>query len=194
MFKSKSNWNPPKGAPALELFLKQTEILSILPGKAANYNLAKEEYLIMRSPQNDRSVVIKPADKGSAVIVWERADYLKEAERQPGDEKTYKEIRITERDQVELVEKCNNLFSNLRRKYMITENEDSYFRFNLKKTTNLGKLYLLPKINKGICKVAGRPLISNCGNPTEKVSEFLDHDFQPAMKQGKSYIREAGDC
>ena len=50
-FKSKSTWNPPKGAPALELFLSQTEkdILSILPGKATNYNLSKEEYLTMSS-------------------------------------------------------------------------------------------------------------------------------------------------
>ena len=48
-FKSKSTWNLPKGAPALELFLSQTEkdILSILPGKATNCNLSKEEYLTM---------------------------------------------------------------------------------------------------------------------------------------------------
>ena len=117
-FKSKSTWNPPKGAPALELFLSQTEkdILSILPGKATNYNLPKKEYLTLRSLQNGRSVVIKPADKGSAVVVWDRNDYLKEAERQLSDEKTYEEIRITEKDQVELVEKSNDLFSNQRRK------------------------------------------------------------------------------
>ena len=35
----------------------------------------------MRSLKNDRSVVIKPADKGSTVIVWDRTDYLKEAEK-----------------------------------------------------------------------------------------------------------------
>ena len=54
----------------------------------------------MRSLQNGRSVIIKPADKGSAVVVWDRTDYLKELERQLSDEKTYKEIRITEKDQV----------------------------------------------------------------------------------------------
>ena len=42
-----------------------------------------------------RGVVIKPADKGSAVVVWDRTDYLKEAERQLNDEKTHEEIRIT---------------------------------------------------------------------------------------------------
>ena len=31
---------------------------------------------------------------------------------------------------------------------MITENENNYFRFNLKKATNLGKLYLLLSYTK----------------------------------------------
>ena len=52
----------------------------------------------MRSMQNDRSVAIKPANKESAVVVWDRIDYLKEAERQLSDEKTNEEIRITEKD------------------------------------------------------------------------------------------------
>ena len=84
----------------------------------------------MRSLQNDRSVVVKPAGKGSAVVVWDRTDYLKEAERQLSDAKTYEEIRIIEKDQVELVEKSNSLFSNLRRKNLIFENKNNYFRFN----------------------------------------------------------------
>ena len=41
----------------------------------------------MCSLQNDRSVVIKPADMGSPVVVWDRTDYLNEAERQLSDEK-----------------------------------------------------------------------------------------------------------
>ena len=67
----------------LELFLSQAEkeILSILLGKVTNYNFLKEEYLIMRSLRNDKSVIIKPADNGSAVVTWDRTDYLKEAER-----------------------------------------------------------------------------------------------------------------
>ena len=103
------------------------------------------------------------------MVVWGRNDYLKEAERQLSDEKTYDEIIITEKDQVELVEKSNDLLSNLKRKDVITENENNYFRFNLKKATNLVKLYLLRKIHKGLCKVRGRPVLSNCGTPTEKV-------------------------
>ena len=76
---------------------------------------------------------------------------------------------------------------------MITENENNYLRFNFKKATNLGKLYLLPKIHKGLCKAPGQPVTSNCRTPTEKVSEFLDHHLQPIMKEGESYIRQTED-
>ena len=89
------------------------------------------------------------------MVVREKTDYLTEAERQLSDEKTYEEIEITEKDQVESVEKGNNLFSNLTRKNVITENVNNYFRFNFEKAINLGKLYLLPTIPKGLCKVHG---------------------------------------
>ena len=75
----------------------------------------------MRSLQNDRRVVTKSADTGSAVVVWDRTDYLKEEEMPLRYEKTYEEI--TEENQVDLVEKSSNLFSNLKRKNVITENE-----------------------------------------------------------------------
>ena len=84
----------------------------------------------MRSLQNDRSIAIKPADKELTMAVWDRLDYLREAEKQLTDGETYKEIRITAKDEVELMEKINNLFSNLRRENVITENENNYFRFN----------------------------------------------------------------
>ena len=60
-------------------------------------------------------------------------------------------------------------------------------------TTNLGKLYLLPKIHKRLHNVPGRPVISNCGSPTEKASDFLDFHLKPLMESGWSYVRDSGD-
>ena len=37
-----------------------------------------------------------------------------------------------------------------------------------------------------IVNVPGCPVISNCGAPTEKASEFLDHHIQPIMGSGMS--------
>ena len=51
-------------------------------------------------------------------------------------------------------------------------------------------MYLLPKIHKRLESVPGRPVISNCGTPTEKVSEFLDYHLKPTMQSAKSYIKD----
>ena len=53
-------------------------------------NLTKEERLALNSLRDDTSIIIKEADKGSGVVVWDRKDYLKEAEKQLGDKETYK--------------------------------------------------------------------------------------------------------
>ena len=68
----------------MELFLSKVkeDIFSILPGHPKKFNLNKEEYLTMRSPQNDRSFIIRLAYKGLAILVWDKQYYLKEAERQ----------------------------------------------------------------------------------------------------------------
>ena len=42
--------------------------------------------------KNDKNIVIKGADKGSAVVVWDRKDYIKEAEKQWGDSDVYEEV------------------------------------------------------------------------------------------------------
>ena len=57
----------------------------------------------------------------------------------------------------------------------------------------MGKLDLLPTIYKCLFDVPGRPVISNCGTPTEKVSEFLDHLFKAVMRQSGIYIKDSCD-
>ena len=168
--KLKSTWNPPKGSPALELFLNKVkeDIFSVLPGRPKKFNLNREEYLTMRSLQNDRSVIIKPADKGSAVVVWDRQDYLKEAERQLSDSSIYKEVKVTEKDLVDLVDKSNKIFVDLERRNIIQEKEKNYFKFNFKKATNVGKFYLLPKIHKSLSKVPGPRQFQTVGCPHKK--------------------------
>jgi len=45
-----------------------------------NYsNITREERKALKTLRNDTSIIIKPADKGSAVVVWGREDYLREA-------------------------------------------------------------------------------------------------------------------
>ena len=52
--------------------------------------------------------------------------------------------------------------------------ELKYFIIGYKKASNFGKTYLLPKIHKKLFNVPGRPVLSNCDSPTEKVLGFLE--------------------
>ena len=52
---------------------------------------------------------------------------------------------------------------------------------SIKKVSNLGKIYLSPKIHKKLHNVSGRPVILICGTPTEKASELLDYHLKSIM-------------
>ena len=54
-------------------------------------------------------------------------------------------------------------------------------------------MYLFLKTYKRLSNVPGRPCISNCGIPAEKVSEFLDFHRKPVMQSSRSYIKDSGD-
>ena len=55
-------------------------------------NLTREERSALYSLKNDKNIVIKSADKGSAVVVWDRDDYIKEPEEQLGHKDIYEKV------------------------------------------------------------------------------------------------------
>ena len=75
----------------MELFLSrlEKELFSFLPGKPLSYNLTKEEWKAMHNVAKDRSIIIKPADKGLCVVIWDQEDYLAEGYRLLSDHSTY---------------------------------------------------------------------------------------------------------
>ena len=70
-FRPKSKFNPSKTDVAIELYLSHTEkkLLSCTEIKHSHYNLTREERQAMCNLKNDQSIVIKEADKGSAVVI-----------------------------------------------------------------------------------------------------------------------------
>jgi hypothetical protein len=47
-------------------------------------NLTRKQQQAIKSLQNNKEIVIKPADKGGAIVIWNKTDYLAEAYRQLG--------------------------------------------------------------------------------------------------------------
>ena len=169
-FSPKSSWKPPLSHPNLEVFLRQveSELFEITKERTRYSNLLQEEWRAIRTLADDRSIVIKKADKVSCIVVWDGDDYLREAEKQLSDKNVYEEVQFKKQMLSNLVETSNKFFRGLKTKGFIVEKEWRYFTYEYKKACNLGKMYLLPKIHKRLSDVPGRPVISNCGMPTEK--------------------------
>ena len=113
-----------------------------------------------------------------SVVVWDRCDNIAEAEKQLKDQNVCKDVDFTKK-----------ILQDLFTKGKIDEKQLKYFTCEYKKSCNLGKLYLLPKIHKRLHDVPGRPVISNCGTPTEKMLEFLDTQLKSIMQKSWSYIK-----
>ena len=77
-----------------------------------NPNLSREKCDTVRSLADDRNIVIKRADRGSCVVIWDRNDHVKEAEIQLSNQNVYKSVEFKDKILTELVEKSNH-FSNL---------------------------------------------------------------------------------
>ena len=150
-----------------------------------NYsNFSKEEWQATESLVYDRSIVIKKAKKGSCLVVWDLEKYIAVAERQLVDVIVYKNVVFNENMLQGLVEPSNKLFRNLKNKGGITEKELKYFTIDFKRAANLSKLCLFLKIHKCLSEVPCRSVISNCGTPTEKISERSDSELKLVMGEG----------
>ena len=142
-FTPKSTWHPPKGHACLEVFLSQIEkeIFEIPFSDLKYSNMSREEWQAVRSLADDRSIVIKKADKGSCVVVWGRNDYLSEAERQFSGTKVYRDVSNTENILSKILETSNRMFRSLKRIEFLTEKQMKYFTYEFKNATNFGNLY-----------------------------------------------------
>ena len=123
MFNPKSRWQPPRGHPFLEVFLSQVEneLLELPKADIIYSNLSREEWNAIRSLSDDRTTIIKKADKGLCIVIWGRNGYLIEAEEQLSDKKVYQEVSNSENILSKLAEMSNKMFSNLKKRGYITE-------------------------------------------------------------------------
>ena len=55
-------------------------------------NLSGDEWKALRNLADDRSIVIKGADEGPSVVIWDREDYLQEASKQLWDTNIFKYV------------------------------------------------------------------------------------------------------
>ena len=103
---------------------------------------------------------------------------------QLGDEQVYEEVFSN--DAAPLPITINEVMIRIRKRRDLKRDNLDYF---IMKDLKFARSYILPQIHKRLHNFPGRPVISNSGYYTEKISSFLDHHLQPIAQVVKSYIK-----
>jgi len=188
-FSNPSTWCPiaPSNLEAMIIF-NESFLNEYIPRAPSNQNLSLAEKSAINSLKDNPDIVIKAADKGSAVVIQNRTDYIKEGIRQLSDGKFYSEVPydLTDIHNNEVHTLVDKLFQNKE----ISQKCADYLRILKPRTP---QLYLLPKIHKNTFPVPGRPIVSANNSPTERISQLVDHFLQPLVSNTKSYVKDTTD-
>ena len=89
------NMAPPEGCnQTVDLYIgcfrknAQNELIKFSKKKSTT-NLSLDEKLAVNAMQCNETIIIKPANKGGAIVITNEKDYIKEPERQLHDEQYY---------------------------------------------------------------------------------------------------------
>ena len=159
-------------------------------------NLTEGEIKALKALRNNSGIVIKPADKGSAVVIMDRDQYLLEGYRQLNNKEYYKKLEAP--IIWETVPMVEEILQRMLDKKIINFKQKKYLTGSTSPRSRL--FYLLPKIHKGpetwtipFLTPAGRPIVSDCDSETYRTAEFLDRILFPLSTKHSSYIKDTYD-
>ncbi len=214
-FKLCSDWTPPISGISEET-IKAINRISILsnvvcskrlirndkPGSPfvacrdnSSCNLSQDEICSINELRTNNNIIIKPADKGGAVVVMNKDLYKAEGLRQLLNGHYYEEIQRPLAN-----ETANRINAVLCRLLNSGRIDDKQYKFLYSSVPNFQRsFYLLPKIHKPIHKwpnrrmPEGRPIVADCGSETYNVCEFIDYFLKPVATRHASYLKDTYD-
>ncbi|CAJ0947156.1 unnamed protein product [Ranitomeya imitator] len=150
-------------------------------------NLTPTEKQALSSLHINTSIVVKPADKGGAIVVMNRAQYIAEIYRQLADTNTYD---IISRDPVTAIsQKIKTVIDTYLTSYTIDQKTASFLT-NPHPVTPV--FYVLPKIHKSLQNPPGRPIVASTDSVLSPLSVFLERILTPLVKTTRSFLLDTG--
>ncbi|KAM4031683.1 uncharacterized protein ACNLHF_019104 isoform 1-T2 [Anomaloglossus baeobatrachus] len=152
------------------------------------HNYTPEEDTAIRELQNNKSIIIKPADKGGSIVILDKTYYLSEIYRQLRDNSTYlpvprdptPQIRERIRDTVDYHLSQGTIDKKLA-EYLIKSNPVTPV------------FYVLPKIHKNLQQPPGRPIVASTESILSPLAISLDKILTPLIPVIPSYLKDTSD-
>jgi len=170
-FTNPSTWEPKlKSVSQSVQSLIQRDIKSFTkfrPKPAIKGNLSKEQLRAIKNLGRNPSIIIKPADKGSQIVIMDRVQYLLEADKHLNNTKHY--ATLPQLIQAQTQGMIRDIVEKLCQDGFITVKQMSYLVGP--DSPRPRQFYLLPKIHKApenwtvpFQVPCGRPIVSACGS------------------------------
>ena len=188
-FRNPSTWSPSEGADTtLDLYIKSIKMDTLLqtPQKIKHHNLTKTQYTGIKEICDNPNIILKKADKGSAVVCMNTSDYVHEILRQLSNKESYTKLNNDPTEAYSL--EIREVLFQLLNEELIDDNMMDYLDVDKARP---GRFYILPKIHKPF--IPGRPICSSNNHPTERISEFVDYHIRKYVTQLPSYVRDTQD-
>ena len=187
-FHVKSNWEPPvHPSLALETYLEEvkTQLAAIQISKPKN-NLSTKGYLAIKELKQNPNIDIKKASKRTSTVIMNKEDKIHEGQIQLDD--NYKALSSPMVS--ETYKRVTEPIKSLHHGMHIDEMTEKWLSLT-QNPPRIPVFYTLTKIHKP--NPVGRPIISGCEGPTERISSFVDYLLQPIAKTQQSYLKDTTD-
>jgi hypothetical protein len=197
-FKNPSTWLPPSAALDPNTITCTTNLNNLtqdLPlHPHTKHNLTPPLKSALFALKRNHNIVLKPADKSPIAVVMDYDDYIYEIQRQLSNPAHYQSLNnpLTQQNSQSIQLVLNDLF----KEGHISRAQLEYLQPPTDPKPRV--LYTLPKIHKPPhtwpvpFKIPpGRPIVSDCGSETYRVSSFLDHLLQPLSTTHPAYVKDS---
>ncbi|XP_052212148.1 uncharacterized protein LOC127831197 [Dreissena polymorpha] len=186
--KKASTWTPKAGRDKwLDTYIQavKDDIICGLKRKF-KYNLSKSKEQAIKELLNDDDIVIRPADKGSGIVIMDREDYVKKLKCEMSDSDTY--VDVTD-DKTRMVEnKVKKVADTLYKKGSI---DSDLKRYLISSGGTSGKLQGNPKLHKPGMHL--RTIVNGRNHPTEKMAEIVENELRDHVTSLPSYVGDTTD-
>uniref|UniRef100_A0A8C5M182 Reverse transcriptase n=1 Tax=Leptobrachium leishanense TaxID=445787 RepID=A0A8C5M182_9ANUR len=191
--REKSSFMPQNVEHAVETYVDivEREMLNVYSRShftRASPNMSAMDFSILKILRSDPSIIIKPADKGGALVIMNSKDYMKEIQRQLSDSETYRRL---DRDPTsEIVVRISTLVQDALENQII---DVGLSKFLIKQYPLTPVMYVLPKVHKSLITPPGRPIVSAVDSVFSPLSIFLDKVARPYLQRIASFILDTNE-
>ena len=149
-------------------------------------NISKGEISALKSLRQDKDILILPADKGRAVCIMNKSEYMSKAEELLSDTNTYKVEK--KNPTTSCTKKLNVILKDLKEQGAIEQNT---YRHLSPTSQECPKFYGLPKIHKA--SVPLRPIVSCRGTPIYNTAKFVARIIKPLVGKSSHHVENSQD-